>query len=209
MIRSSFLATAVMMCASASGAATLTHSANDFAGAVTPAFGTLADTLGSAFISAGVDYTYGNIEGVYNDGGPLSICGINGNGVCDLLTDVDGQIVAPNTLTQAFTNYIWAEAGFAGDRTLLLSVFNGVGELIESVYNSTAVVGPNGRSTFSIDRGAVYDIAFFSISGDDTYGVNTVEIGTPIAAVPLPATLPLIAGGLFALGAVSRRRRSA
>ena len=121
----------------------------------------------------------------------------------DLVTDVDGAIVGLGTTTQARTSYLSIEAGYAADGSLLLEVFDLNGTLIASVLNGPPA-GPHGRTTMTIDRGGVYDIAFFRVSGNDSYGVNQVDMEQPV--IPVPGALLL--GGIGAgLVAHLRRRR--
>lgn len=195
--------------ASGASAATLTHSGSDFGGTLTSPFGLLAEEAGTAFLDFGVDYSYGNVEGVFNDP-PISFCGINLSGICDLVTDVDGRIVETGTTDQGLTNFVEVTAGNAAPNTLTLSVFDIGMNLIGEALNVNG-----GSDTFSFLSGD-FDIAFFSVSGDDTYGVRTVTIEEAIAAgdpppapVPLPAALPLLLLGLGGLGLAGRRRRNA
>jgi hypothetical protein len=54
------------------------------------------------------------------------------------------------------------------------------------------------------------DIAYFRISGADTYGVNQIVLDGVIGgAVPEPATWAMMIGGLALVGASMRRRRTA
>ena len=201
----------VMMaiCASAP-AGIISHVPNDMVPPVvkTPAFGILAvgGIVGTAGIDFGVDYSYGGIEGIFDNGGGDEgvIGGINAGNILDLLTDVDGAIVGLGTTTPARTSYLSIEAGHAEDGSLLLEVFNKNGTLITSVLNSPPL-GPHGRSTMTIDRGGVYDIAYFRVSGNDTYGVNQVDMEQPV--IPAPGAILL---GSIGVGFVSwlRRRRT-
>jgi hypothetical protein len=44
-------------------------------------------------------------------------------------------------------------------------------------------------------------------NGDDFYGIDAISFNAPISATPLPAALPLFAGGLGAMGFVAKRRK--
>lgn len=177
-------------------AALLTHSASDFTGTLNQ------DSVGTFFIDEGADYTFGNNEQVFNDP-PFAICGAEPT--CDLLTDVDARVVTPGTVAQGFASYVMVEAGFASDGSLTLTAYDIAMAVIGTALNGPPA-GPNGRTTMTIDRGGMYDIAYYSISGTDSYGVNYVELDVVGATVPIPAALPLLAGGLAVLTALGRRR---
>lgn len=173
--------------------------------AETPAFGALAPggTLGTNYNTFGVDFSYGGVEGYFNDL-PKGFGGINGSGVLDLLSPVDGRIVKQGTGIAAVTDFFYAEAGFAGAGSLTLELFNSANVLIASILNGNPL-GANSRTTFSYSGAG---IASFKISGNDTFGVNEIRLNTPtVSAVPLPAGLPLLVAGLGALGFVSRKGR--
>lgn len=173
---------------------------------VSPAFGPLAagGTVGANYIAYGVDYTFGGVEGIFSDP-PLAFGGVNGSNNLDLVSPVDGRIVVLNSLVQGLTNRIFVEAGFADPGSLLLEVFDIDGNLLDSEVNGLPL-GPNGRTTFEIIR-ANFDIASFRVSGNDTFGVNFVEIEEP-QAVPEPMTLAVFGlMGLVGAGYGLRRRR--
>ncbi len=204
-------ALAVLIVASGSAqAGIISHVPNDMVPPVvkTPAFGTLAagGIVGTAGIDFGVDYSYGGIEGIFDNGGgdEGAIGGINGSNILDLVSDVDGAIVALGTTTPARTSYLSIEAGFAANGSLLLEVFDKSGTLITSVLNGLPL-GPHGRTTMTIDRGGVFDIAFFRVSGNDTYGVDQVDMEQPV--IPAPGAILL---GSIGVGFISwlRRRRT-
>lgn len=182
-------------------AALVTHSAKDFTKSLTPPFNQLTEPVGTFFINKGVDYSFGNTEGVFNDP-PEALCGINTNNICDLLTAVDGRIVQLNTTNQGFARYLFVEAGFADPGTLTLTAFDINMNIIDQVLNDFPV-GPNGRTTMTIDRGNIYNIAFFRVSGFDSYGVNTVRIDI----VPEPLTILGVTTGL-AFGTFFKRKLS-
>ena len=194
-----------------SQAAIISHVPNDGVPPVvkTPSFNPLVPggEVGTAFIGFGVDYTSGNVEGIFDNGGADegAFGGINITGVLDLLTPVDGKIVIPGTTNQGLTNFIFVEAGVSDEGSLLLEVFDIDGNLLSSVVNGLPL-GPHGRTTMTIDRVGISDIGFFRVSTplNDTFGVDQVDIETPV--VPEPATVALL--GLGALSLI-RRKRSA
>jgi hypothetical protein len=187
----------------------ISHVPNDMVPPVvkTLPFGVLAvgGIVGTAGIDFGVDYSYGGIEGIFDNGGgdEGAIGGINASNFLDLLTDVDGAIVALGTTTPARTSYLSIEAGHAADGSLLLEVFDKNGVLIASTLNGPPL-GPHGRTTMTIDRGGVYDIAFFRVSGNDTYGVDQIDMEQPV--IPAPGALLLGGIGAGLVGWLRRRR---
>lgn len=184
-----------------SQAALITHNGSDFTESLTPPFGTVTDVVGEFYINWGVDYSFGNQEGVFNDP-PAALCGINLSGECDLITDADGRIVDLGTTSQSFTSFVSVTAGNASAGTLLLEVFD-----ISMSSLGSATNGTSGTSTFSVDRLGIADIAFFRVSGNDTWGLKSVSIEAPVSNapapindVPAPATLGLFVMGMFVLG---------
>jgi opacity protein-like surface antigen len=203
------LGLAALLAASAvpASAAVVTHDANDIAVPNSPPFGAVVPggVVGTAAIAFGVDYTFGNSEAIFDDGGGVdAFCGLNGSGVCTLQDAVDGRIVLLNSTTQGFTSSVSVEAGFAANGSLTLSVFGLANNLLATAVNGPPA-GPNGRTTITINR-ALADIAYFRISGADSFGVNLVAIESPGAAVPEPATWAMMIGGFGLLGAAARRR---
>ncbi|MBL8554343.1 MAG: PEP-CTERM sorting domain-containing protein [Phenylobacterium sp.] len=175
--------------------------------ALSPAFGPLASggELGANYIDFGIDFTYGGVEGYFDDGDIYEFGGVNSGNDVDLLSPVDGRIVQLGTLLQGFTNYFYAEAGYADFGSLTLDLFDVNGDLITSVLNG-APLGPHGRSTFEVHANG---IAAFRISGNDTFGVAEIRIAPEGAGVPEPSTWALMIAGFGAAGAMLRRRRSA
>lgn len=203
-----------LLCASASlgtaEAATLSPSSAPVA--VTPALGALVagGTAGTAYINNGIDFSYGGVEGVFN-GPPLAFGGVNGDGDLDLITAVDGRIVLEGTTNQGITSYFYAEAVYADIGSLSLKLFDVGRNLLATVLNNNTV-GTDGRTSFSYSD---FNIAFFEIAGNDTFGVNFIIVDTPSAAVPVPAAVPIPAAGLLLvaglgmLAMMKRRRRTA
>jgi len=209
MKRSVVLAVCCLLAVGVSQAAIISHTPVDVVPpvVVSPAFGPLASggAVGTAAIAFGVDYSYGGIEGIFNDP-PYAFAGVNPGGDIDLLSDVDGAIVVLGTTDPGLTSYLWVEAGLASDGTLLLEAFDVYGGLLGQTVNGSPA-GPHGRTTMEIDRAGVFDIAFFRVSGtDDTYGVDQVNIETPIAAVPAPGAMLLGSLGMGLVGWLRRRR---
>ncbi|SIN62103.1 PEP-CTERM protein-sorting domain-containing protein [Parasphingorhabdus marina DSM 22363] len=201
-------ASAAAFLAPAANAAIITTDAQNVPGvSLTPPGGALVQAVGDATISTGIDFTFGNAEGIFSDP-PEAFCGINASGNCDLVTAVDGRIVQLGSLVQGLTSYFFAEAGNAANGSLTLSVFDINNNLLETALNGPPL-GPNGRTTFEITRAAA-DIAFFSIGGNDSFGVNEIRIETPlggVGAVPEPATWAFMILGFGAIGGAMRRQR--
>lgn len=188
--------------------ATVVHTGSQLvADGVSPTgpFGALVEAVGTQAINYGVDYSYGNVEGIFNDP-PYKLCGISAGGICDLLTAVDGRIVVLGTTAQALTNSISILAGNTSPQALTLSVFGIGGNLLGTTQGIGGNSGP-----YTITRGSA-DIAFFSIGGSDTFGVESVTLGDLVAArgaVPEPATWAMMIGGFALAGASMRRRKLA
>jgi hypothetical protein len=178
---------------------------------LSPAFGTLVPggEAGTNYIGSGVDYSFGNREGVFNDVPALAFAGVNSSNRLDLLSPIDARIVVPGTITQGLTSFLSVEAGFVrGIGNLVLQAFGRNGNLLDSVSNTAG--SDTVRQILAISRGNA-DIAFFRVSNplqNDTYGVTQVSVERPISvsastAVPTPALLP----GLIGLGVGILRQR--
>jgi hypothetical protein len=189
-----------------SSVAAATFGPGDAPVAVGSPFGPLAEALGTSYINFGVDFTWGGVEGIFDDP-PLAFGGVNGEGVLDLESPVDGRIVVEGTTMQGITDYFFAEAGFAADGSLLLELFDIAMNLLGSVPNGPPP-GDNGRTTFEYSGAG---IAYFRISGNDSFGVNQISLNTPTAAgvppIPLPAGGVLLLGALGGLALLRRRQR--
>ncbi len=179
---------------------------SDFGGVVvSPPFGSLVSggEAGTNYDTFGVDFSYGGVEGVFNDP-PLAFTGVDSFGIVDLLSPVDGRIVVLGTSNQGVTNHFYAEAGFASAGALLLSVYDTSHNLIGSAFNGDPT-GATGRTTFEINTPG---IAYFSITdpGLDSYGVTEIVLGT-ISPVPEPETYAMLLAGLGLLGFMARHRK--
>src|SRR4051812_25256728 len=112
-LRIAAAALAVSLMAGAAQASLITFTPTSAPVAQSPPFGPLAQALADNYINFGVDFTYGNTEGYFDDGGgTFAFAGVNGGGNVDLLSDVDGRIVLTGSHTSATTNFLYAEAGF-------------------------------------------------------------------------------------------------
>jgi hypothetical protein len=208
------LSVAFVLTAGSAQAVIISHVPNDGVPPVvkTPPFGPLVPggDVGDAFIDFGVDYSFGGVEGIFDNGGgdEGAMGGVNAGNILDLLSPVDGRIVVPGTLNQGLTSFLRVEAGFAANGTLRLDAFDINGVLLASALNGPPL-GPHGRTTMTIDRAGVFDIASFLVStpGEDTFGVDQVDLETP-QGVPEPAGLLLIGLGALGLLGYRRQRRS-
>ena len=134
-------------------------------------------------------------------------------------TTVTVSAVGTDTLTDAFAfvnQNTPSTAGFADalmspDSTADLPVINST---VNSVFSSYALgaIGPTSGpslrnlATFATGSGTFY----LSSMGETTFcAASTVGSCSPVSAVPLPATLPLFATGLGALGLLGWRRKKA
>ena len=160
----------------------------------------------------GIDYSFGGVEGIFDDGAgdEGSFAGVS-DGILTLFAPVDGRIVLPGTTTQGLTSFLSVEAGFSANGALLLMAFDSNGVLIASVANGLPL-GPHARTTMTIDRLGVYDIASFQVVtlAVNNFGVQQVSIEDPLASsiVPEPASFTIfcLASFLGIGGALSRRK---
>lgn len=196
----------MILLAAAAGLAT---AANAFVPAdasvpVSPAFGPLAPggALGTNYIDFGVEFTWGGVEGIFSDP-PLAFAGVNASGNLDLVSPVDGRIVAPGTLITSSTTFFYAEAGFAADGSLKLELFDATETLVATLFNGPPL-GANGRTTFTYSGAP---ISYFRISGADTFGVNEIRLSPGTAPIPEPATWALMIAGFGLIGLAARRQR--
>ncbi|PTY06928.1 hypothetical protein DB347_10025 [Opitutaceae bacterium EW11] len=207
---SSFLTVALALASAAAvNAQIVTHTGGTVAAqgvAVTPAFDTLVagGVVGTSLIGYGVDYSFGGTEALFNDP-PYAIGGVSNSGTVDLLTGVDGRIVVLDSLAQGLTDYVSVIAGFADPGTLRLSAYDSAHNLIASVFSGEDL------DPITIDLHGVFDIAYFSVTtpGQDTFGVRSVSINTPIAAnvpVPEPSTYALLGSLVLGVAVWARRR---
>ena len=186
---------------------------------LSPALGTAACSIGDQYDSGGLVFSDGVGTATFRDeiDGVFAWGGINAAGNVDLLTPVDVQIVLPGTTTQGMTSFISVEAGFAAAGNLLLSVYDGSGDLLATRVNGLDGVGPDNRTLITI---SVPGIEFFTVSTPalDSFGVDQITIGdvstvppgggvpdgTP--AVPEPASVLLFGTCLLSLAPTLWRR---
>ncbi len=198
------IVTAALLTAAATGAQAITFTPDSNPAVnVSPAFGSAVagGILGTNYKAFGVDFTWGNQEAIFNDP-PHAFSGVNASGVVDLVSDVNGRIVKAGTLSSAVTNYFYAEAGFAAAGSLTLTVYNSALAVIGSATNGDPL-GTHGRTTFAISTPG---IAYFNISGNDSYGVNEIRLNTPTGGVPEASTWALMIAGFGMVGIAARRR---
>ncbi|WP_243453831.1 PEPxxWA-CTERM sorting domain-containing protein [Sandaracinobacteroides saxicola] len=166
--------------------------------------------LGDKFKDFGVDFTWGGVEGAYYDiFGKGSFAGVNASGMLDNLSNIDGRIVLPGTLTGATTDYFYVEANASWFSSLKLTLYDTSMNVLAVVDNEwfAAVSGP----TFFTYSGP--GIAYFSISTPGHYyTVSEIRLNDPVgsvaanAAVPEPATWAMMIAGFGLVGFAARRR---
>ncbi|MEI4484560.1 VPLPA-CTERM sorting domain-containing protein [Frigidibacter sp. MR17.14] len=142
--------------------------------------------------------------------------GVVRSGPHNLLNDADDSLPARGPITVrpiAAGDYIFGLGMFnvGGDDTLRLSFYTAGGDLITSVVSAAAF----GFFGIVDDTGAAYATVDF-VGGNGYAPTDDWQAATrttfipepPIAPVPLPAGLPLLAAGLGALGALRLRRQA-
>ena len=166
----------------------------------------LDDRITTEYWEFGVDFTATGDNptvAVYNDP-PLQWAGVTNNRI-DLVTEVNGRVVLPNSTTQGLTDFVSVAAGiFTRPKNGLLEVFDINGDLLASREMIDGELGE--RLIATIDLDGDFSIASFRLGNTvdtDRFGVRRIELNSPIA-VPTPggATLFLIGGAVL-----GRRRR--
>lgn len=179
---------------------------DDFGGpyCLSPAGGSAACSLSSEYKDGGLVFSWGVGTAVFSDP-PDAWGGINDSGGVDLVSPVNGWLVLPGTLTPGLVDYISVEAGYAADQTLTLAVYDINGNLLATRLNGSDGDGPHGRTLITLS--GIQGIHYFSVYGDDTFGVDQIELGeiTPAGQIPEPATFLLLGGGLAAVLFLRRR----
>jgi hypothetical protein len=170
-----------------------------------------------------VAFAIGTTTGTYTSTGD-GYLGYNGGwGLGDngLWSGLGGFAGINNTgsaaMSFSFANAVSAVGGFMnyaptfyGDA--VISIFGAGDVLLESlVLNNDAPISTPGGTNAGAFRGferASADIFRFEVKG--AYSViDDLVIGSTVAAVPLPASLPLLAAGIGAMGLARRRRKTA
>lgn len=166
--------------------------------------------LGLSFTGSGSTIN-GNLTGSgsirdYNSSGRFATSGSNYWTVSGSFSiDFDSPVAA-------FGFYGTDIGDFSGQVTLALEDI--AGNITNLVINNT-VNGPNGSLLFYgiIDAANPFVSATFgnTNAGTDIFGFDDLTVGDvgQIANVPAPAAMGLLGLGLFAMGAVARRRRKA
>jgi hypothetical protein len=95
-------------------------------------------------------------------------------------------------------------SGAAGTDTLGWTDICGCGpEFNDSIYDLTVTGDANGAGVLTV----VFNDASNESYSNEHYGIDNVIVDGTLAATPLPAALPLFAGGLGALGFFGRRKK--
>lgn len=164
----------------------------------------------------------------FTDEGPNNN-GVNFVGNFSIGTNPSGTyteaFVAPGT-TDTITDFLAVKDTdyFGGTDSLAVSfnfsvpsgsgTIDGTGSAIFFIVDGGQVSFPTTPTAISLGDGSVVDVSLSSGDFTDFFSNNTAHIdatltweGSSVAATPLPAALPLFAGGLGFFGMIARRRR--
>jgi len=190
---------AVALAAAAVAANAAVVKPGDAAVAVSPPFGMASEIVTTQYSAFGLVFSQ---TAVFSDP-PLAWGGVNADGVVDLVSPINAYFVLPSTTSNAVTDFLSVEIGYANVGALTLEAFDIHGNLLGSTLNDDGL-GPNGRTLATLSLSGIHS---FRVSGADTWGMNQVEFGNLTAAVPEPETYALMLAGLAAVGAFARRRQ--
>jgi hypothetical protein len=116
---------------------------------------------------------------------------------------------APFTLNSLYLTSAWND----GLNVTINGYSGGVGGVLLDTL--TAIIGPVAPTLFTLGWANIDTIQFEASGGTTHYNIDAnqtqfaldnLTINEPLSAVPLPATLPLLAGGLGLLGFLGWRR---
>ena len=155
---------------------------------ISPPFGRLVDggLVTDQYRSVGLLFGPTRVA-IFNDP-PLAWAGVNARDRVDLVSPVSTSFVMPGTSTPAKTNHLSVEVGLAPVGSILLEAFGTAGMLLGSTTNDDGI-GPHGRTLATLDLDGIRS---FSVSGNDTWGMNQIEYGElvdPPSVVTLQSAL--------------------
>jgi len=163
----------------------------------------LAALVGSAHATT-FNFSYSFDSAGTSTGGAVTITGsFEGTEIGDLISNITNASVAMNG--RAYTGPLVATSGdFSASPVISTDLAKNDFAFYDAAFNNGFTI--SGGQAFAVNY-AVLDAGGNALAGAES--ANAAHWTLTAAAVPEPATYLLMAGGLAAIGFVSRRRRQA